>query len=156
MKRRPTRLKDFDYSSNGVYFLTICTDKRINYLSRINGDNLTLTPIGIIVEKQLLDLEKRFNNLSIVAYVIMPNHIHMLLELSSIGGASPSPTITDIICAFKSLATKNVKKEFSTIKLFQRSFYDHVIRDEDDYLIRLNYILENPLKWVLDELYVKD
>ena len=151
--RKPTRLKDFDYSSKGAYFITICTEKRINYLSQIESEKIILTPIGQRVEEQIIALKKRYKSLKILTYVIMPNHIHLLLEIYEEGGASPSPTITDIICAFKSLVSKIVKKEYSIAKLFQRSFYDHVIRNENDYLIKLNYILENPIKWTLDELY---
>ena len=72
--RKPTRLKDFDYSSKGAYFITICTEKRINYLSQIESEKIILTPIGQRVEEQIIALKKRYKSLKILTYVIMPNH----------------------------------------------------------------------------------
>lgn len=112
-------------------------------------------------------LEQRFINLRIDKYVIMPNHIHALFVLtdcdSEAAGASPRPTIgasprttiSDIVCAFKSLTAKECRKISSTAKLFQTSFYDHIVRTELDYADVVRYIENNPLAWQLDELYEK-
>ena len=88
-------------------------------------------------------------------YVIMPNHIHIIITLNNdSAGASPCPTISAIICAYKSLTTIKCKKiGFSNQKLFQNSFYDHIIRDEDDYITKAQYIENNPAKWHEDEYY---
>ena len=84
----------------------------------------------------------------------MPNHIHVIFTLlNETAGASPRPTLTDIICAFKSLTVRECKKSGFTDKLFQTSFYEHIIRDNDDYIATLKYIHTNPAEWYYDELY---
>jgi REP element-mobilizing transposase RayT len=78
-------------------------------------------------------------------YVIMPNHIHLLLSLvNQEGGASPSPTVTDVVCALKSIVSRICKQNYGIEKIFQRSFYDHVMRGRQDYENLFKYILENP------------
>ena len=87
----------------------------------------------------------------------MPNHIHAILILKGdAAGASPRPTIMDIICTYKSLTTKECKKIGFSEKLFQTSFYEHIIRDQKDYEEIKTYIYENPMRWFYDELYAKE
>lgn len=159
-KRKCNRLTGFNYSSNGTYFITICTQDRKCVLSSIVGQGLApaetkLSKYGQIAEEQLLLLESRYQMIEINKYVIMPNHIHIIISLNNnSAGASPCPTISAIICAYKSLTTISCKKVgFSNQKLFQNSFYDHIIRDEDDYLTKARYIEENPAKWSEDKYY---
>ena len=157
--RKQIRWDGYDYSHAGTYFITICTEQRKNLLSTVVGEGLAppeihLTDIGEIVEQQLLSLEARYPNLTNDCYVIMPNHIHVIFLLNDkAGGASPSPTVSDIICSFKSLASRLCKQRFGIEKLFQRSYYDHVIRDSRDYDEHVRYIGENPMFWLQDELY---
>ena len=172
-KRKHPRLKNFDYSENGYYFVTICTAEHKKILSSINvgrgklpsarGDvrrtegtafvkgspaEVILTPIGKIAKEQILSLESRYPYVKIEKYVIMPNHIHLLVFIDGFSaGASPRPTLSDIICSFKSLTTKNCKQQFPCKTLWQTSFYDHVIRNEKDYIKHYNYIETNPLLW---------
>ncbi len=81
-------------------------------------------------------------------YVIMPDHIHMIVFIHPMtGGASPSPTLDGVICAFKSLTSRACKRQMGVEKIFQRSFFDHIIRDMKDYETRRAYIYENPMKW---------
>lgn len=158
-QRKPTRLKDYDYSTNGAYFITICVQDRRCILSEISvGEGLAppavrLTEQGKVVEKQLLLIPSRFPQATVEKYVIMPNHVHMILSLQNhAGGASPSPTITQVVGTFKSLATRQCEGE---TKLFQRSFHDHVIRSEQDYQEIWTYIDQNPAKWQEDRFYVE-
>ena len=172
--RKRTRLTHFDYSTTGAYFITICTRDRMKILSEITRENLTstnitnglqpvgeglappatkLSKIGELVEEQMSDLEERYKNILIDEYVIMPDHIHMILLIKNTGGASPSPTMNDVICAFKSLTSRICKQRFGIENLFQRSFYDHVIRNQKDYETRKKYILENPIKWYYYQVY---
>ena len=162
-KRKPNRLKNYDYSQNGAYFITICVQDRKPILSRIAvGEGLAppetiLLPFGKIVQEQLLDLQNRFQNISIDHYVIMPNHIHILMRLNDAGRASPSPTtVSDIVRVFKSMTARECKKITPVDKLFQRSFYDHIIRDEYDYQTKWQYIDDNPKKWSEDSLYIEE
>ena len=87
----------------------------------------------------------------------MPNHIHLILVLNNkAAGASPRPTVTDIICTYKSLTTKECKGNGFNGKLFQDSFYEHIIRGREDYEESVKYIYENPVRWYYDELYAEE
>ena len=166
-QRKHPRLDTFDYSASGSYFVTICTYQRQCVLSRI-GDliegtadaeahcDIEYTECGKIAEEQLLLLEKRYPFLTVDKYVIMPNHIHAILILQgdSAAGASPRPTVMDIICTYKSLVTRLSKRFLTTEKLFQTSFYEHIVRSYDDYKEIAKYIYKNPVNWSIDELYV--
>ena len=164
-KRKTPRLKGFDYSTTGAYFITICTHNRQCVLSRIVGQGLApaenqgveYTLIGEIVEKQLKEIEIRYPYVEVDQYVVMPNHIHFILILDQkAAGASPRPTIMDIICSYKSLTTKECKKNGFEGLLFQTSFYEHIIRDLDDYRKIVEYIYENPSRWYYDKLYAEE
>ena len=170
LKRKSTRLKNYDYSSTGVYLVTICVQDRKQILSEIVktvrpvtdkqenstvGEGLAppahsvkLKPCGEVVKEQLEQIENRYPNVSVKDYVIMPDHIHVILYLrKEAGGASPSPTLDDVICAFKSLTSRSCKQKYGIEKMFQRSYAEHIVRDREDYEIRRKYIYENPLKW---------
>lgn len=161
-RRKPNRLNGYDYSQNGAYFITICTDKRKEWLSSITvGQGLApaetrLTAYGEIAEEQLLLLETRFPFITIERYVIMPNHIHILLRLENdAAGASPCPTLSSIIGTYKSLTTRLCNRVCKIPKLFQASFYDHIIRGEADYREIREYIENNPRKWAEDRFYTE-
>ena len=158
-KRKPTRLKEYDYGAPGAYFITICTNDRKCILGDIVGQGLApaeiiLSQYGKIAKEQLLDLENRYKTIKIDKYVIMPNHIHIIIFLDNTAGASPRPTISDIICSFKSLTTRicntSVKKPQ---KIFQISFHDHIIRGDKDYQKIWEYIDTNVLRWEKDCFY---
>ena len=158
LKRKHPRLARYDYSTAGAYFITICTQNRKCLLSYIAGQKLApaeirYTAYGKIAEEQLFLLEKRYPCLKIDQYVIMPNHIHAILLLDGAAGASPRSTITDIVCAYKSLTTRACKKVQPIEKLFQTSFYEHVIRGREDYDDIAEYIANNSKQWELDKLY---
>ena len=161
-KRKSTRLKDFDYSSAGAYFVTVCTRDRKQILSQVVkpmgtavGEGLAppeyltqLTPCGKIAQEQLFLLEDRYPSVTIEDYVIMPDHIHIVVFLhETTGGASPSPTLDDVICAFKSLTSRICKQCYGIEKIFQRSSAEHIVRDKVDYETRKKYIYENPMRW---------
>ena len=160
LKRKHPRLDSYDYSQPGAYFVTICSYNRRCILSTIVGRGLAPaevvpTRLGEIAEEQLLALETRFPYVRIDKYVIMPNHIHAVLIFDGeSAGASPRPTLTDVVCAYKSLTTKECKKAYPIEKVFQTSFYEHVIRGQKDYGEIAEYICNNPKRWELDSLYV--
>ncbi|MBQ3099507.1 MAG: transposase [Clostridia bacterium] len=157
--RKHPRLDNYDYSSAGAYFVTICTQNRRCLLSNIVGRGLAPaeiehTELGKIAERQLLLLDQRYPFIKIDKYVIMPNHIHVVFILTDeTAGASPRPTVSDIVCTYKSLTTKECKKLKYIDKLFQTSFYEHIIRNRNDYNEVVKYIYENPIRWYYDELY---
>jgi len=160
-KRKHPRLKNYDYSTVGAYYITICTHNRRCLLSHIVGHGLSsaetqYTAYGRIAEEQLFLLEKRFPSLKMDQYVIMPNHIHAIFILKKPTDTDSCPTIPEIICAYKSLTTRECKKIKPIDKLFQTSFYEHVIRGREDYDEIAEYIVNNPKQWELDKLYSKE
>jgi REP element-mobilizing transposase RayT len=164
-KRKHPRLDNYDYSSAGAYFVTICTQNRRCVLSRIVGRGLApaeitgveYTSFGEIAEKQLFLLKDRYPYFAVDKYVIMPNHIHVIMILSGRAvGASPRPTSADIVCTYKSFTTRECKNNGFEGKLFQTSFYEHIIRGRKDYEEIVKYIYENPIRWYYDELYAEE
>ena len=162
-KRRHSRLKAYDYSRNGCYFITVCTKDREQHLSRIVGRGLApadpvrpdLTRIGEILDTQIRALESRFPGIVIDHYVIMPNHFHVLLSIQETAGASPRPTVPSIVGALKSLTTRLANQLDGTPGriIFQASYHDHIIRDDHDYSSHWSYIDANPALWAEDEYY---
>ncbi len=162
-KRKPTRLKGFDYSEPRAYFITICSQNRIPVFSHIYvGQGLApaenrLTKFGAVAKEQIERLEVRYPGITIDHFVVMPNYIHLLISLQNeTAGASPCPTIPQILCSFKSLTARACKKlGFEGEKLFQSSYHDHIIRGEKDYRKIWEYIDTNVLRWELDCFYDK-
>ena len=158
-ERKPTRLKNFDYDTAGAYFITICTKDRKEILSDIVGEGSALpklTICGEIVHEAIQDIPVKYPEISVDHYVIMPNHIHMILSLiKDSGRVDPSPTITSVIGWLKYRATKDILQAIGNThqSIFQRSFYDHIIRNRDDYDMIARYIHENPMKWKYDRFY---
>ena len=161
-KRKSPRLKGFDYSRAGVYFLTICTENRKNILSEIVGEGSPLPRLsscGKIVDRWIHKIPEKYPEASVDCYIIMPNHIHILLSVvKDDGRGDPSPTVASIIAWLKYQATKeiNVMRGYAGDKIFQRSFYDHVVRNRDDYREILKYIYENPVRWFYDEFFCEE
>ncbi len=147
--RKSIRLKDYDYSSNGTYFITICTESRLPLLSTIvkNGEEVVtfLTAIGKEIEKSINFIGEKYKDISVDKYVIMPDHIHMLISLKSEEGRGNTP-LQDVLGRFKSYTTHLYGKE-----LWQRSYIDHVIRNKEDYVEKWKYIENNPLNRFLKE-----
>ena len=162
LSRKNPRLKNYDYSKNGAYFITICTAKKKCFLSRIKVGAIHESPAivilnkyGEIVKSIIVSLEDRFD-IRIPKYVIMPNHIHLLVVIEN-RAIRESPlqskrsTLSNVIGYLKMSASKEIHKLNSDIEIWQRGYYDHVIRNEEDYLNHLQYIDENPKKWLLGE-----
>ena len=156
-QRKPTRLDGFDYSAPGAYFVTICTKDKKCILGEIVGDDAHIVPqnklsqIGLVCEKYILNINTVYEIVRVDNYVIMPNHIHLLLSIhGTMWASSPTINVETIIRSFKTLVTKETGG-----KIFQRSFHDHIIRGEEDYIKIAEYIDTNPLKWELDCFYEK-
>ena len=159
-RRKSLRLKNYDYSLPGSYFITICTRNRIPLLSEIVGGgaldapSVRLTDAGIITQKHIERISDLYTDIAVDKYVIMPNHIHMILTILEETGTSRAPSPTNSIVA-KTVSTMKrfIGKELG-YSVFQRSFYDHIIRNEQDYLEIWNYIDTNPIRWQEDRFYV--
>ena len=162
--RKPTRLKDFDYSSEGAYFITVCTHNRKFLFSDTVGaihesPEIKFNANKTIVDNYINQLNSRFA-LKIDKYVIMPNHIHLIaiIDERSIRESTlhKRSIISNAIGYLKMNVSRDIHKNGYTDKIWQRSFHDHIIRDENDYLKIWNYIDTNPQKWESDCFYVKE
>lgn len=168
-QRKSNRLPDFNYDLSGVYFITLCVKERACLLSEILCDNdtpeLVLNDWGEIAKKYIESLNSFYDDIVIDNYVIMPNHIHILLRvvkpknaleksnLLETNGSSGTPTPTNaILPRFVSTLKRFCNKDFG-MNIFQRSYHDHIIRDIDDYNAKYEYINNNPTKWELDEYH---
>ena len=157
-KRKRNRLTEYDYSAPNAYFITVCTDKRRNLFWKNVGavidrpENVPLTALGKLVRKSVEEIPGRYPAITVDRYVIMPNHVHLLLQIHTDpdGRSMIAPTISVIMQQFKGIVTKKVG-----IPIWQKGFYDHVIRSEQDYLDVWNYIEGNPSKWTEDALYMQ-
>ncbi len=170
-KRKPNRLNGYDYSRSGAYFLTICTLDRLPTLSEIPvGDGFpvpSLTYAGRIAKQYIELIPEKFPAAAVDHYVIMPNHLHLILFLSPSGDGEggqgrgtgdPSPTTVGVIVGWlKYQITKQVNLLRGTpgARVLQRSFHDHIIRDEGEYLKIREYIDTNPQSWEKDCFYVR-
>ncbi len=167
--RKQIRWDKHDYSSEGRYFITICTEAKSPILWKngfeigkydyvhvgancVRPQNLPLSSIGICVETELERWNTVYENVKIDYYVIMPNHIHLVLRIEKIDDRRTqfAPTVSQMVKQFKGKITKSIGQS-----VFQRSFYDRVIRSEEEYVKICNYIYSNPIKWREDELYVE-
>ena len=162
--RQSPRHEGFDYTQSGAYFVTICTKNRVCLFGEIRSDAMILNPAGRMIERWLQKIPSKFPDLDIDSAVVMPNHIHgVLLKYSVITLNQTGETtdgnisLSDAIQWFKTMTTneyiKGVRRfQWSPFqrRLWQRSFYDHVIRSEEELVKYRMYITENPLKWMLD------
>ena len=166
------RLKGWDYSSTGYYFVTICTRYRECIFGRIVEDKMVLTGIGRIVKRFWLGIPEHFENAKLDEFVIMPNHVHGIIAIGNqyyrdaINGVSTykggitqthNPTISEnslskIIRWYKGRSTFEINRVQNKIGFaWQSRFYDHIIRNEKSLLEIREYIHNNPLKWDIDE-----
>ena len=148
--RKHNRLGNYDYSQNGAYFVTICTQDRKQVLCEIVGDGFPVPkPTGEIAEEYIRQISEKYPNVTVDRYVIMPDHIHILLRID--GSGNPSPTMGNVVGWYKYQVTKQANLLLNTPgkKLFQRSYYDHVIRNQQDYDEIWQYIEDNPRKWIM-------
>ena len=154
-ERKINRLREYDYSTGGAYFVTICTQDRRKILSSIVGDGFPVPQAcGIIAEKYIAQISEKYPLIAVDKYVIMPDHIHLLLRFHwDLGTGNPSPTLGNVIGWYKYQVTKQINLHTKTEgeKTFQRSYYDHVIRNQQDYDEIWQSIENNPRKWFLQK-----
>ena len=161
-KRKPQRLKDYDYSQSNAYFITICTRNRCSLLGKTVGNDAHIVPsfielseYGNIADEHINNINTLYGATIIDKYIIMPNHIHLIIILADMmknGTMKASfPTnarIPSIIRSFKILVSKKCGEP-----IWQKSFHDHIIRNEDEYHRIWQYIDKNPMKWSEDKYY---
>jgi putative transposase len=178
--RRSIRIPEYDYSYPGAYFITICTYKHESLFGEIENGEMKLTEFGQIAHNRWRLLPERFINIQMDQFVVMPNHIHGILVITDpdlVGaGLAPAPeaiaqphagqpqglplrpTVGYVVGAYKSLVVNEclkickIKQEIMG-KIWQRNYYEHVIRDHKSFQNITNYIIHNPAQWEQDQLF---
>lgn len=140
-RRKDIRLKNYNYAKEGMYFITICTRNRIKLFGEIETKEIKLTKVGKIVEKSIINLEKIYNNITIDEYIVMPNHIHIIIIINE----KNNLTISRIINQYKGRITKTIG-----YPIWQKLFYEHIIRNESEYYKIKQYIQNNIVNWKND------
>jgi REP element-mobilizing transposase RayT len=169
--RRSIRLQGYDYSQKGLYFITICSKNREHFFGRIVKDKsdqkMILSSSGQVVENCWFEIPAHFPNVKLYEFIVMPNHIHGIIEIIAQSTApistkeklsvtlfrSPSMTIGSVLRSFKIGVTKWHRSNTDIWDVWQRSFHDHIIRDEKAYFNISNYIKNNPNSWNEDTFY---
>ena len=158
-QRKPNRIPKYDYNQNGAYFITICTKDRKRLLSEIPVGTpvpgcpqqaVRLLRHGQIADKYIRQIDAFYNHLSVEKYVIMPDHIHLLITIDAPDGhpGTGVPTRTSVISRFVGTFKRFCNQEYGE-NIWQSRYYDHVIRNQQDYDEIWEYIENNPIKWVL-------
>ncbi len=168
--RRSIRLKGYDYSQPGAYFITVCTHNREHLFGHVDKGKMVLNNAGDVIKKSLLEIPEHFPNVTIDEYVIMPNHVHCIMIISvgannhsPLRGYSPqqvnspkhpksgtSKTIGSIVRGFKIGAVKWFRENTDIQKPWQRNYYEHIIRNENELNDIRKYIVNNPISWDAD------
>ncbi len=185
--RRSIRLKGYDYSQEGAYFITLCTQDRSHLFGEVRGGEMQLNIFGQIAYQEWVDTTEIRSNVAMDVFVIMPNHMHGILLITSAGAnankekgvcdtprreidiedgfmtprplVSPSNTVGAIIRGYKAAVTRQINEfwededEESRRVVWQRNYYEHIIRDERAYQKISEYIIDNPLKWEADMFF---
>ena len=184
--RRSIRLKGYDYSQAGLYFITICCQGRACLFGNVVDGEMKLNDAGKMVEFQWVKIQERFKNIQLHEYVVMPNHFHAILEIVGAtlvvalnesvalnennatdkgqpqGIAPTGKTVGDMVGAFQSIVTVEYIRGVKTLgwkpfdgKLWQRNYYEHIIRNKQSYERIAEYIINNPATWKKDKLFLQ-
>ena len=177
--RRSIRLKNYDYNQSGAYFITICVQNRECLFGDIHNGNIQLNSFGNIVNQLWGQLSVHFPNVEIDAAVIMPNHFHGIIVITNSRGLVSKPLVSkplvskpsinyetqafyqlktqlgEIIAYFKYQTTKliNQQRDLQGTKIWQRNYYEHIIRNQKSLEFLREYILNNSLQWEIDQLH---
>ena len=204
--RQSIRLKNYDYSQEGSYFITLVTQDRIHLFGKIEDGKMILNTVGKILEEEWRNTIELRPNITLGEFIIMPDHIHMIITITAqmekkedkewihSNPKSPSHTIGAIIRGFKGASTKKINQflnstgesqfapesqfaliespidsqfapttdsqfaptEFYKNKIFQRNYYEHIIRNQNDFNRIEQYIIDNPMNWKKKKLKFKD
>lgn len=178
--RKRNRMQGFDYSKDAIYFITTCCKNRINHFGEIIDGKMQLNDYGKIAENQIEWLEKQYPYFELHNFVVMPNHVHILMEINRVGtgrdlslyknsdtdisvsdnlrtGRDPFlqqpmkiKSISSLMGAYKTTTSKQIHLLGNINFSWQRSFHDHIVRNEQRYNNILNYITDNPIQWKED------
>lgn len=173
--RKSLRLRHYDYSQAGLYFITLCTHNRLPLFGVIIGGAMMLNDEGKIANEEWQKTQAMRSNILLHEFIVMPNHFHAIVEIVGAhcmrtdspeielqeggtlqGRVQRAPTLGDVIRGYKSAVTRGIRnlKGSPTIQIWQRNYYEHIIRNEAAYLKIADYIQTNPQRWLEDAYYV--
>ena len=160
-KRKSNRIPGYDYNTPGAYFITICTRSRLPILGAVVGGGaldapfVRLSKVGQTVLRHIQS-GNRISGITVDKFVIMPNHIHLILlvDETASSGTSRAPSPTNAVIPHFVSTLKRFCNRDTGLQIFQRSYHDHIIRNEDDYLKIWQYIDNNPARWQEDCFYI--
>jgi putative transposase len=160
--RRSIRLRGWDYASPGAYSVTLCTQDRVALFGEVRDGHMHLSDLGAIVADAWQWLSAHYAHIALDAWCVMPNHLHGILIIRTGGphdgqtpqGGTPAKPIGQVIGAFKTVSTKhiNLARRSPGATVWQRNFWEHIVRDGDEMDRIRAYIRDNPLTWSLDDL----
>jgi putative transposase len=163
-RRRSIRLRGYDYSTIGAYFVTICAYNRKCLFGQIVDEQVQLTDVGEMVRRWVTELERKFSSSKVDTYVIMPNHWHGIIclgqiedSLSGIDRGQGALRMSDIVGWFKTMTSNEYLRQIRVeihqqplLRLWQRNYYEHVVRNDDELNRIRQYIADNPIRWEED------
>lgn len=150
-KRKQIRIKEYDYSAPGAYFVTICTKNRAQILWETVGadiirpQDVSLSVVGKIVEQGVLQISNHYDHIAVDKFCIMPNHVHLILVIQNNedGRMISAPTVSKVVGSMKRWVSKQIGRS-----IWQKSFHEHGIRNQQDYDEIWEYIENNPMKYI--------
>ena len=148
--RKNLRLKHYDYTKPGAYFVTICCAERQCMLGKVCDDDVIPSEVGRLVSVHWLHIEERFPSVQLDAFVLMPNHVHGVLLLTDAGAMNRAPTLGEVVRSFKASVTRAANGLVS-MPFWQRGFHERVVRNEGELSRVREYIANNPRQWSMDE-----
>ena len=157
--RKNIRLKTYDYRRGGAYFITICNQNRVSLWGEIVDDVMILNEAGVMVKKWIGKIDEKFKNMLIDGMVIMPNHLHFVLIIDESEEKNEIP-IAQVLQWFKAMTTNTYIREVKkgnyppfNRRIWQRNYYENIIRNETSYNEIQKYMQDNPQRWEEDVLY---
>ncbi len=154
--RKRLRLKGYDYSNPGCYFITILTHNR----QKLFWTNGKINELGAIVEQHINDIPSHYNLIKVDNYIVMPDHIHLMITigcdalpdnqdvlLDAVMGKLKYPDVKNVVGSLKSFTSREIHKIYPDLKVWHKSYYDHIITDKNDYDETWDYIDANPIRW---------
>ena len=161
--RRSIRLKGYDYAQEGVYFVTVCTQNRACLFGAVADGEMQLNNAGEIAKAAWDDMPARFPSVRLDAFIVMPNHVHGIIIVgaqfiapsdgfdgTNQGVMNYAPTLGDMVRAYKAASTRLIRQAGTPAFAWQRTYYEHVVRDEESLSRLRQYILDNPARWAFD------
>jgi putative transposase len=162
--RRSLRIRGYDYSQGGVYFVTICTRDREYLFGEVVDGEMQLNNVGQMARGVWEELPERFSSVRLDAFIVMPNHVHGIIVVGAQfiapqvvpldrfrkGAINRAPTLGEIVRTYKTVSTREIRRIVNPGFAWQRNYYEHVVREEESLNRIRQYVADNPARWAFD------